>query len=310
MFGYVRPRKGELLVREYEVFQAMYCGLCHTLARRFGPAGRLFLSYDMCFLAVLLSSVESGAGGACAENACCASCKYRKKRCVASPFRKKTYAPPNAALEFAADASVILFYWKLRDGARDEGGLRAALLFLLSLLARFFYRKAKKARPAYAAGVEREMNALWELEAANTPSIDRTAHTFAEILRLAAVDAGGTDEIRVQRPLGQLLYHVGRWVYILDAWDDLEEDLRRKVYNPIAARYGLADKNTAPEVGSEISRTLSHSAATAAAAAELLALGEFDHIVKNVLYLGLPGVAENVFSGRPDKRSRKHAGSL
>ena len=100
MFGYVVPLRGELKVWELDAYQAAYCGLCHTLGRRYGFLPRLLLSYDFAFLAMLLST-ES------------ARPVTQRRRCIACPIKGKQVCRESLSLDIAADESVILTYWKL-----------------------------------------------------------------------------------------------------------------------------------------------------------------------------------------------------
>ena len=92
MFGYVRPSVRDLPEEELDRFRAMYCGLCHTLSRRYGQAARFILNYDFTYLAILLSDGTAGAQGA--------------GRCYTSPIKKRPFLEPTAAMELAADESV------------------------------------------------------------------------------------------------------------------------------------------------------------------------------------------------------------
>ena len=121
MFGYVVPLRGELKVWELDAYQAAYCGLCHTLGRRYGFLPRLLLSYDFAFLAMLLST-ES------------ARPITQRRRCIACPIKGKQVCRESLSLDIAADESVILTYWKLMDGVADASfwkGLPSRLLVLL-----------------------------------------------------------------------------------------------------------------------------------------------------------------------------------
>lgn len=291
MFGYVRPYKPELKVRDYESFRAMYCGLCHTLRRRYGLGSRMLLSYDMCFAAHLMSGVMQ-----CGSKTC-------RKRCIVSPFRKRDCIRENMALDLAADCSVILSWWKLRDSVRDERGLKKLFARVGSRLMRRKYRRAAAARPDFAAAAEQGITRLNELEDAKTASLDRPADAFASI---AEHMASGLEDERVRRPAEQILYHIGRWVYITDAWDDLEEDEKNGSYNAIAARFDLTAPGGREEAKEAVRLTLLHSAETAAAAAELLDLGRCGPVVSNVLYMGLPAMGNSVLEGTMKKRSARH----
>ena len=125
----------------------------------------------------------------------------------------------------------------------------------------------------------------------NLDKDSRRLEAFGELLAAAAPPSG--DSAR-DRALGQLLYHVGRWIYLTDAWDDLEEDRRTGSYNPIAARFG----GEAEAGRDDLRVTLRHSLNLARSAAALLELGYWTETVENILFLGLPMVEELVFTGR------------
>ena len=105
------------------------------------------------------------------------------------------------------------------------------------------------------------LDALKELEKEKNPSLDRTADAFA---RLLAAAAPGTGDETVDRPRAQLLYQLGRWIYLADAADDLAEDREKGRYNPIDARFaGRPDLDY-------VDVTMSHSLALAQSAFQLL----------------------------------------
>lgn len=279
MYGYIRPVKGELKVREYESFRGVYCGLCHGLRRRYGPACRFLVNYDFTFLAMLLA--EPGPETVCA------------RRCPYHPLRKTPCAAAGSAQEAAADYTVILAWWKLRDGVADKGfwgamGCRAACRALKGA-----YRKAAARRPAFAAAAEENLRALAALEKARCPSIDETADKFARILQGAG---GGEDRDRA-RILGQLLYHLGRIVYVLDAVDDLEADMASGAYNPLIYRFSPRNGRLSPEEEAALRQTLQHSHNSVSAAFALLEPNPYTGILSNTIYLGLPAVTQAVFSG-------------
>ena len=221
MFGYVRPLRGELKVREAEAYQGVYCGLCHALGRSYGLLARMFLSYDLAFLAMILSAGAE-------------PLDLQSRRCIACPIRGKQVCAPRHSLEVAADESVILVYWKLRDSAADESFWKSLGARLLSLLLRRAYRKAAARQPRFAEETVQCLEELRRLEEEACPSLDRTADTFARMLRAAAPATGDPGR---DRSVGELLYHVGRWVYLVDAWDDLKEDRACGRYNPVERRW-------------------------------------------------------------------------
>ncbi|HIW93266.1 MAG TPA: hypothetical protein H9868_01865 [Candidatus Flavonifractor merdipullorum] len=286
MFGYVRPLRGELKVREWEQYQAVYCGLCAAMGRRYGFVSRMFLSYDFTLLAMLLLPPENGPG-------------WSKCRCPARLWcGKKPCTASHPALDRAAGESVILAWWKLQDGIADGKWWEKLGFRLLSLLLGRAYRKAKRDCSAFDATVSQCLSELHDLEETRTPSIDRPADAFARLLAGAAPEGKDEGEKRARY---QLLYHLGRWIYLVDAWDDLEEDGRTGSYNPIALRFSGDEA----ERQDALALTLRHSRNLACSASQLLELGQWRGIVENILYLGLPAAEGLVLRGQWKKRKTK-----
>lgn len=172
MFGYVRPSVQDLPEGELNRFRTMYCGLCHTLSRRYGQAARFILNYDFTYLAILLSD---GAAGT-----------EHSGRCYTSPIRKRPYLESTAAMELAADESVILAYWQLWDGIADHAGSAGLKYRAGAQLLESAYRKAAAFRPAFDEAVRCQLQLLSGLERENAPSMDQAADTFAVLLSSAA----------------------------------------------------------------------------------------------------------------------------
>lgn len=280
MFGYVLPLREELKVREWERFHAVYCGLCHAMGRRYGFLSRMTLNYDFTFLALVLGTTHNA----------------KRCRCVSGPCQGRMACEGCDALDIAADESIILTWWKLRDQIEDGSGVKKLAAHALCALYHGAYRKAAKRREVFDQTVRESLEALRALEHEKTPSLDRPADLFARLLSAAAPATGDPFH---DRSMEQLLYHVGRWIYLIDAWDDLEDDLRTGSYNPFLCRYALTAK---PEEGSEAAEaaalTLTHSLHLAWSAAQLLELGQDEGLVENILLGGLPLVQRLVFSGK------------
>ena len=179
MFGYVRPSDGRLTEADRETFRGAYCGLCHTLGRRYGLVGRMILNYDLTFLAMVLSR---GTGETC------------DRRCAVHPFRKRRCAAGDPAFDTAADMSVILTWWQLRDGVADHSFFRGLKYRLAVWLLTPAYRKARRCREDFDRQTEAHLTQLSALEKARCPSLDAPADAFASLLAGAA--AGEPDEKR------------------------------------------------------------------------------------------------------------------
>ena len=289
MFGYVRPSAQDLPEGELDRFRTMYCGLCHTLSRRYGQAARFILNYDFTYLAILLSDGTAG--------------KENAGRCYTSPIRKRPYLESTAAMELAADESVILAYWQLRDGVEDHAWAAGLKYRAGARLLESAYRKAAAFRPAFDQAVRRQLQMLSALEKEKDPSMDKAADTFAVLLSSAAE---GVEEPVRRRVLEQILYHLGRWVYLIDAADDLKKDAESGNYNPVALRYGLKDGAWDPESRHAFAVTLDHSIHQMAAAFELWNFGVWTTVLQTTFYAGLFRVGHAVLEGTYHRRDRKN----
>ena len=287
MYGYVRPVRSELRVREYEAFRSVYCGLCHSLGHSCGVAARFVVNYELTLLTMLL--YESGEPS------------LVRRRCMAGPFRRRTCLAADPALDLAADYSVILARWKLRDTVADEGFFRALPARASLLLLHRAGCRAVRRAPDFDAKVEEGLARLSALEGARCESLDRMADGFAKILQSAAVCV--RDKTR-RRVLSQLLYHLGRTVYILDAVDDLAEDARTGRYNPLICRFDLQNGVLSEEQRATLRLTLRHSQNMIVSAFQLLSRGPWTDILENILYLGLPQVTELVLTGKWKNRKK------
>ena len=145
------------------------------------------------------------------------------RRCAVHPCKGCRAQTSTPALEAAADRTVILSWWQLRDHIADHGFWSGLKYRFASLFLRGAYRRAGGAAAALRRGGASQ--ALAALEDARCASIDMAAEPFAALMADAAADL--TDEKR-RRILGQILYQLGRWIYLIDAADDLKKGYRKR----------------------------------------------------------------------------------
>ncbi len=269
MFGYIQPLKCELKVREFEYYRAAYCGLCHALCERYGFKARFIVNYDFVFIGLLLSS--DGRSGE----------SISKKRCLVCP--KGRNCIKSFAYDTAADVSVVLTYLKLCDDVDDYGFWKG---FFKGRIPRFFlrraFKKAKKSLPDYAEQAERLYKELCDLEKARSASIDETADKFANMLATIPVEEKATGRI-----FKEIFYHIGRFVYIIDALDDISEDYKKGEYNPIVCRYELSSEVLSDEIKEKILITLEDSRQAILRAFELLGKTENENLLRNIIDYGM-----------------------
>lgn len=254
------------------------------MRKRCGVLTGLVLNYDFTFLALLLAPGEGIPVDSC-------------RRCPVHPIRCTGMCTASAELELAADESVILAYHQLCDTVRDESFVRGLGARLLRAMLRRGYQNAARRQPVFEQTVIRQLERLRQLEQENSPSLDAPADAFALLLQEAAPETG--DPVR-DRAMAQLLYHLGRWIYLVDARDDLGQDRAQGNYNPILLRYVDGE-----DVDGSLRATLDRSLDLMRSAAVLLDFGRQEELVNNVLWLGLPAVCQAVFQGHW-KQVKKH----
>ena len=287
MFGYVRPAAQRLSGEDSERFHSAYCGLCHTLEGRYGFAARFLLNFDFTFLAILLSL------GTAVTSTC--------RRCVAHPCKGCGAMEASAALDTAADHSVVLAWWQIQDHIADHGFFTGLKYRLAALVVRKAYSKARTLAPEFDAAVQRHLSDLAARERERCTSLDAAAEPFAALL--AEIAAAEPDEIR-RRVFKQLFYHLGRWIYLIDAVDDFKADAASGNYNPLRYRFGVEGDTLPDEVKAAMAQTLDASIRQMAGAYALLDAGEWTRVLDSIFYDSLYGIGKAVLDGHYHRRYR------
>lgn len=286
MFGYVRPHKQELLVREFEQYKGAYCQLCRQLGKDYGWTARLTLSYDCTFYALLALSREDGQK------------RLRRGRCVVNPLKAcKFVEAEGEAYHKAAALSILLTCQKLRDNMGDEGFWKAqGCRVLLAFLSRE-EKKAAARYPLLAQAAEAATCAQREAEQARA-GVDACAEPTAQLLAAVFRELGGCDKGQCLA-LERFGYFLGRWVYLMDAADDLGKDLKEGSFNPFAARLGLEGQRELTEEERKVADLFCNQALNATMAQmlpafHLIDLEAFGPILENVVEKGLPQVQREI----------------
>ncbi|RKL62519.1 hypothetical protein DXT63_10805 [Thermoanaerobacteraceae bacterium SP2] len=228
MFGYIKPYKPEMKIKEYEVFKAYYCGLCKELGKRYGLFSRFSLNYEHTFLAIVLSALSDE------------SIDMKLEPCIAHPFGKRPVIKNNEYIAYAADMNILLTYYKFQDMKKDEKKFPGTFGSLA------FYNQFKKARSKYpekAFAIEQNLRALDALERERCASIDKAAEPFANLMKEILPYPGMKFEESIVPDLEHIAYNLGRFIYIIDAYDDIEKDMKNRSYNPILLQFGKQLKN-------------------------------------------------------------------
>lgn len=283
VFGYVKLRRGDLRIKEYEFYKAVYCGLCHH-EKRLSRRLRYTLSYDM----VLLALLRLGATG---ERSC-----FLKKRCPVHPVKGCLTVDRSESLRYTAAASAILLYEKLKDDIADERGFRR---FAAKLMAKGAYKAMKHdPMPLVAERVREGLFALAECEKRGSSDVYEGADLFGRMLgEVFCYDNGTSLSREAVISLREIGYRVGRFIYMLDAYADRLDDQKEKKYNPFN-RSGEDLEDSA--FRERLLTALDMEMVQASVALDLLAIddGGIRAILENLLKLGLPDTARAVVTGQ------------
>ena len=280
MLGYVKAWKPEMKIKDYELYRGIYCSLCRALGRNYSPVAQLFLSYDFAFAAVLrMAAADSG-------------CTFSQKRCPYNPAKKCMNCSDTASLDFCAHALIITVYYKVLDNLHDAGLKSKMLAALLYPVIRLMHKKAARLAPEVDKIIGESMKIQAETEKKSDVGIDEAAHPSADAL--GKVMALGFED-KLKDSLYSLGYMVGRYVYILDAADDLESDLKNGSFNPFGGEY--SDINNAEkrsEFAERMSGMLNLTQSGALDALDSFEKKRFGDILENIIFDGLTFSAEKV----------------
>ncbi|MGI6011602.1 MAG: DUF5685 family protein [Ruminococcus sp.] len=261
MFGYVTVNREELKVKDWKRYQAFYCGICQELKERHTTVSRITLTYDMTFLAILLTGLYESP----TEEGSC--------RCAVHPFQKHPFVK-NEYTAYAADMNLLLSYYNLMDNWYDE---KSAVSFTAARLLRKEFLKVCARYPRQDRAVRRYMNRLIRCEREHSRDIDKGAGLTGQLM----------GEIFVCRQdvwapiLRRLGFFLGKFIYLMDAFDDMEKDAKSGNYNPWRT---LKKREDFMQISEQI---LTMMMSECAKEFEKLPILEDVDILRNVLYSGI-----------------------
>ncbi|MBE6071093.1 MAG: hypothetical protein E7208_03935 [Clostridium butyricum] len=226
MFGYVTPLKGEMKVKDYERFKCYYCGLCCHIKNVFGNIPRASLNYDMTFLGLLLDGLSPK------------DLKVKQHRCMLHPTTKKIVIDDNEALSYAAAINISLVYYKFIDDVNDDNDFKSKLK---ATLLSPYQKRFSNSIIEINCKINQCLNDLSLLEKKKTfYSIDEICDPFSKLVGLVLKEYPfnlADDSVELRDTLYQLGYSIGKWIYLIDALDDLKSDMEKNKFNPINYLY-------------------------------------------------------------------------
>ena len=272
MFGYVLVNKPELKIKDYEIYRSFYCGLCHTLKREFGELSRFTLNYDMTFLAILLTGLYEP------------DTIQEQKVCILHPLHKYCMYR-NEYIDYAAQMTIVLTYLKCADNWHDEHSYSS---YTYQKVLKHKYEKVREKYPDKVKVIEESLRQIGELEDQNNFDLDLLSSLTGKFM--AEIVCYKHDEWEVQ--LRKMADYLGRFIYLLDAYDDYEEDIKKQCFNPLVNEAKREDFNE------RMRMILEMMIATSCEAFEILPIIEYEDILRNILYSGVWAKFEQVYKKR------------
>ncbi len=263
MFGYININRNQLTEESKEAYQAYYCGLCQKLRNNFGAKGQMLLNYDMTFLIVLLTGLYE------------LESQKQEFTCPMHPTRKQT-AWLNEATGYAADMNLLLGYHNLEDDWKDDKS------YTKKALAKILEKDYVNVREKYkrqAEAVETYMEKLKAAEEDKEQNLDVTAGLTGEMM--GEIFDWKRDEWSEE--LHCLSFYMGKFIYLMDAYEDMEKDKKKKQYNPLRL---MADQCQG-DFETFCKLMLTSMMSECARSFERLPILTHAYILRNVLYSGV-----------------------
>lgn len=261
MFGYVTANSEELKIKDYNFYRSCYCGLCRRLKKRHGLAAPLTLSYDMTFVVLLLSALyeEPFETGKC--------------RCVMHPTKSHT-TRTNKWTDYAADMTILLAYHNMLDDWEDDKSV--GHLAMAKTLEKA-YKKIALQYPKQAKAVKEYMEKTAASEAKKESDLDRVSGYTGEVLGIIiAKEEDVWNDI-----LYKVGFYLGKFIYLMDAFEDLPSDKKKSSFNL------LLPLSTKKDFEAYVENTLVMMMAECSKNFELLPILQYTDILRNVLYSGV-----------------------
>lgn len=282
MFGYVRYDLPNLYIKDYALYKALYCGLCKGIGEVCGQTARLALSYDMTFLSALVHNI----GGV--------DVKIEKQRCFEHTLKKTPIAVVDEMTRALGALNTMLLYYKLTDDIEDEGKGNLTRSFFKKS-----FRRAKKAYPEMASVVEGCMREQAKTEKKRVDSPERAADPTASMMKEISVLLL---KERSTPHTEELFYALGKWVYLIDALDDYDKDVKKKAYNPFFLAFGKESRGRLmQENGEEVCFYFDRVFTEIRTHLSRIEFHFNRDLVDNVLLRGIPAETARVMKGEKRK---------
>ena len=276
MFGYVKPYKPYLYLKDDTLYQALYCSVCKGISKGYGQTARIGLSYDIAFFSALVHNLKN------------VDVVIKKKRCIAHPVVRRPMANWDELTDICAAINVSLAYYKAKDDIIDEHS---------GTLKSFLFKSANKKVLKRHKDIDKIISSryaeLRKLEADECDSLDRVSDPFCLMMQDLAKYALGDFNSKAD---ADFFYYLGKWVYIIDALDDYDKDIKKQNYNPFYYNCGKAEsfKQLLQQHGMDLNFIISDILNSLQRCYKELKFNFNSDLIENIVMRGIPEMTKNV----------------
>lgn len=285
MFGYIKPDYPYLYIKDETLYKALYCGMCRAIKKANGNIARLSLTYDIAFTSLLVHCIKG-------ENI-----KVEKAHCISHPIKKIPVSSLDDTSLMLADVNLILARYKATDDYLDEkkGSLK-------KIVTSKGYKLAKKRYPKIDEIVKNSYVKLVELEKASSDSIDIVCDCFATMLEEISIEVLKEFSTEYTR---QLFYMLGKWVYLIDALDDYDKDIKKNNYNVFRSLY--KSENYESLIKEHYQEIVNNFGLIFSQISEVMPKIKFhfnQDLLQNIIYRGLPQATKKILEKKKEKKKK------
>lgn len=269
MFGYLRPDLPFLYLKDDRLYKSLYCGVCKAIGKSCGQMARFSLSYDIAFLSAI------------AHNIIGKDVEIKQQRCIAHPVISRPVALGDELTTLLAQTNVLLAYYKACDDVYDNNKGK-----FKRFIVNGGYKKAKKAQPYIDSIIAQGYKTLREEEKNKQSSIDVVADAFSGILQKLSKSVLGVFSTEYTE---NLFYFIGKWIYLIDALDDYDKDIKEKTYNPFFCAFNAKNaKELLQKNGNEVATIFNGIVTSIKQNYYLIDFAFNKDLIENILLKGIP----------------------
>ena len=280
MFGYVLPDKPNMFMKDYAQYRAFYCGLCKSIGKSCNQVMRFTTNYDITFLNVLYHAIFD------------VDVEIKEETCILGPFKKKPIVKDDEYTQVIVDVNNILGHYKCVDDIKDNKS--ASKWMFDKLILKKHYKRAKVNLEKIDKIVSKGYDKLRDLEKEGCKSVDKVSDPFANIMKGIAKELF---KEKYDDSIGDMMYALGKWVYIVDAIDDIDEDYKDKKFNLFLVDYDYIDKKTfLLKKHDDLEFILMNCYKTIVDNFNKLSVKKYEGVLTNILWYGIKAKTEEMLT--------------